>query len=227
MCLWVNKYKIIYIFLFQKSISSHNSILESQQCVAHKDYKLQHIGTCVAGLQMMSPSCKNSQCQYSRGNTDTIRVHDSNKSYPNEMQKKPALKKYNCLATNTCNNDLNVMNDTSQLCHSFERSSDRQKNLVAAANKYNKLIISGMDSHACDECGKAFGSKIYLIKHKCIVHNNVKQFSCDKCDKSFKSLSGLVYHKKMHTGLLRYKCEECKKGFKKKCLLVRHKRVHL
>ena len=47
--------------------------------------------------------------------------------------------------------------------------------------------------YICEECGKAFDKKEYLLKHM-IVHEGKKEYKCEYCDKSFSMADKLMKH---------------------------------
>ncbi|XP_069511441.1 zinc finger protein 569-like isoform X2 [Ambystoma mexicanum] len=80
--------------------------------------------------------------------------------------------------------------------------------------------------YSCTECGKDFGKKEDLIRHK-RIHMGVRPYQCTECDKSFRRKDTLFVHKRTHTGERPYHCAMCEKSFNQVGALNRHKRTHL
>ena len=49
------------------------------------------------------------------------------------------------------------------------------------------------EDYICEDCGKGFDKKEYLIKHM-IVHEGKKEYKCEYCDKSFSIADNLMKH---------------------------------
>uniref|UniRef100_A0A8W7P9V3 Uncharacterized protein n=1 Tax=Anopheles coluzzii TaxID=1518534 RepID=A0A8W7P9V3_ANOCL len=63
----------------------------------------------------------------------------------------------------------------------------------------------------CQECGKAYKSKLELSTHRLHVHTRGKAFGCVECGKSFVTRSYLTTHRKAHTSGPQVQCSYCPK----------------
>ena len=105
----------------------------------------------------------------------------------------------------------------------------------------------------CELCGKGFGEKAQLKKHKRVhslikeitycpkckenfknikqhyeeMHSNLK-YICQSCFKRFKNLRDLEIHiKTRHSTFRSYFCDYCCKGFAEKFQIERHVKLHI
>lgn len=105
----------------------------------------------------------------------------------------------------------------------------------------------------CQQCGKAFGEKAQLKKHKRVhslvkevtyctkckqnfpnikqhyeeIHSNLK-YLCQSCFKRFKKIRDLEIHiKTKHSTFRSYFCDYCCKGFAEKFQIERHLKLHV
>ena len=77
----------------------------------------------------------------------------------------------------------------------------------------------------CDLCGKNFGRRANLNKHRDNVHFKVKKFACSQCDKRFAQKCDLKKHIASVHEKLQFPCDICEKVFSRKCHLTTHKEI--
>ena len=63
-------------------------------------------------------------------------------------------------------------------------------------DKHKTDLHSGPKLHCCSKCGKDFGKKHSLHKHKiiCQLDKSLKPFKCSSCTQGFRSKSELTWH---------------------------------
>lgn len=82
----------------------------------------------------------------------------------------------------------------------------------------------GARSHACEECGKTFGTSSGLKQHR-HIHSSFKPFQCEVCLKAYTQFSNLCRHKRMHADCrMQIKCGKCHQTFGTVTSLSKHKR---
>ena len=83
----------------------------------------------------------------------------------------------------------------------------------------------------CDQCGKAYVSKLNLNNHVKYSHTKelvrskqrVEVRNCEHCQKSFKDRNSYVEHVKViHEKIFNYECSDCAEKFYVPCLYKRH-----
>ncbi|XP_072932197.1 uncharacterized protein [Epargyreus clarus] len=80
--------------------------------------------------------------------------------------------------------------------------------------------------HQCDQCEKAFGSKIVMLQHRRQVHDKEKSHLCQFCSKSFFKKYHLQVHLRSHSKEKPYECNQCGKFFTSTTTLKNHKLTH-
>ena len=83
----------------------------------------------------------------------------------------------------------------------------------------NHAHANSGEKFTCEECGKIFGTKSYLLKHMRYHHlpDEVKRVimdkhRCEDCGEGFMNISRLKRHEAKHTGIKFY-CQRCPKSY--------------
>ncbi|XP_046452636.1 uncharacterized protein LOC124200445 isoform X2 [Daphnia pulex] len=93
-------------------------------------------------------------------------------------------------------------------------------------------LHSGIKSHLCELCGRAFVFRSSLNSHIRLNHRGeertkpLKNFMCSTCGHTVSSKERLGIHERIHTDERPFECKYCDKKFREKGTLVRHIRTH-
>ncbi|XP_059351186.1 uncharacterized protein LOC130696249 isoform X2 [Daphnia carinata] len=93
-------------------------------------------------------------------------------------------------------------------------------------------LHSGIKSHLCELCGRAFVFRSSLNSHIRLNHRGIsrtkppKNFMCSTCGHTVSSKERLGIHERIHTDERPFDCKFCDKKFREKGTLVRHIRTH-
>ncbi|XP_045204445.2 zinc finger protein 729-like [Mercenaria mercenaria] len=74
----------------------------------------------------------------------------------------------------------------------------------------------------CDVCGKKYGYKTDLDRHKIEVHSKTANYYCNICDKYLKTKAYIDDHMSMHADNYVYNCKTCDKSFSTKQVFGKH-----
>ncbi|XP_055712319.1 transcription factor hamlet-like isoform X2 [Phlebotomus papatasi] len=92
------------------------------------------------------------------------------------------------------------------------------------------LIISHhypKDAFRCDTCLKAYSYRPILLRHRAIVHGELRKYPCENCTKVFTDPSNLQRHiRAHHVGARSHACPECGKTFATSSGLKQHTHIH-
>ncbi|XP_076016535.1 uncharacterized protein LOC143008597 [Genypterus blacodes] len=78
----------------------------------------------------------------------------------------------------------------------------------------------------CHVCCACFKRDVDLVRHVSENHAGEKPFKCQECGKAFLRRDYLVVHVRTHTGEKPYQCPFCGKFFTQSAYLCVHKRIH-
>ncbi|XP_053959196.1 transcription factor hamlet [Anastrepha ludens] len=83
------------------------------------------------------------------------------------------------------------------------------------------------DDFACELCSKPFCHRPLLLKHRALVHNDIRKYPCENCTKVFCDPSNLQRHiRANHIGARSHACPECGKTFATSSGLKQHTHIH-
>ncbi|XP_060554863.1 zinc finger protein 595-like [Ruditapes philippinarum] len=77
----------------------------------------------------------------------------------------------------------------------------------------------------CDVCGKKYGYKTDLDRHKIEVHSKTANYYCNICDKYLKTRAYIEDHMSMHADNYVYHCKTCEKSFSTKIVFGKHMKL--
>lgn len=78
----------------------------------------------------------------------------------------------------------------------------------------------------CEDCGKGFLSKFYMLTHQRSKHSGESPYVCVECGQRFARKQNLNRHILEHSGKKPFECDECGMRFYEKLLLKSHKKTH-
>ncbi|XP_057326321.1 histone-lysine N-methyltransferase MECOM-like isoform X2 [Microplitis mediator] len=88
------------------------------------------------------------------------------------------------------------------------------------------------DQHICDSCPRAYAWRPLLVRHRAIIHGDLRKYPCENCPKSntsqvFTDPSNLQRHiRTNHVGARSHACTECGKTFATSSGLKQHTHIH-
>ncbi|KAL9929388.1 hamlet isoform 2-T2 [Glossina fuscipes fuscipes] len=83
------------------------------------------------------------------------------------------------------------------------------------------------EEFTCELCSQRFSHRPLLLKHRALVHNEVRKYPCENCTKVFCDPSNLQRHiRRRHIGARSHACPECGKTFATSSGLKQHKNIH-
>ena len=78
----------------------------------------------------------------------------------------------------------------------------------------------------CQSCHKSFVTKVALLHHSKMKHEQEKTHVCKICNARYADVWGLKHHQISHSDARPYQCDLCSARFKMKAILKRHKLTH-
>ena len=84
-----------------------------------------------------------------------------------------------------------------------EVPANRRKPGPASRDTVTKSVIDPITKKIkflCDYCGKTFGKRWDVERHRRYIHTGERPYSCDVCGKAFAEPGALAKHKRRHLG---------------------------
>ncbi|EAA43874.4 AGAP008232-PA, partial [Anopheles gambiae str. PEST] len=102
-------------------------------------------------------------------------------------------------------------------CHDIDQLDDH----LVISHHYPK------DAYRCELCPRAYSYRPSLLRHRAIVHGELRRFPCENCPKVFTDPSNLQRHiRTHHVGARSHACPECGKTFATSSGLKQHTHIH-
>lgn len=96
--------------------------------------------------------------------------------------------------------------------------------------KLEKQLINHMNrkhlrKYKCGDCGKKYGFKADLARHKQEVHSDRDKYFCNICNKYLKTKGYIEDHMQLHNDNYVYHCKICEKSFSTKLIFAKHVKI--
>ncbi|XP_019891042.2 transcription factor hamlet isoform X1 [Musca domestica] len=117
--------------------------------------------------------------------------------------------------------DENGFDIRCEVCDKTFGDIDRLDDHLVGAHHFRK------DEFLCELCSKRFCHRPVLLKHRALVHNEIRKYPCENCTKVFCDPSNLQRHiRTHHIGARSHACPECGKTFATSSGLKQHTHIH-
>ncbi|XP_011493491.2 transcription factor hamlet isoform X3 [Aedes aegypti] len=102
-------------------------------------------------------------------------------------------------------------------CHDIDQLDDH----LVISHHYPK------DAYRCELCPRAYCYRPSLLRHRALVHGEIRRYPCENCPKVFTDPSNLQRHiRTHHVGARSHACPECGKTFATSSGLKQHTHIH-
>lgn len=96
--------------------------------------------------------------------------------------------------------------------------------------RLEKQLINHMNrkhvrKYKCGDCGKKYGFKADLSRHKSEVHGDRDKYFCNICNKYLKTKGYIEDHMQLHNDNYVYHCKTCDKSFSTKLIFSKHIKI--
>ncbi|XP_055681449.1 transcription factor hamlet-like isoform X2 [Lutzomyia longipalpis] len=92
--------------------------------------------------------------------------------------------------------------------------------------RHRALVHGELRKYPCENCTKVFTDPSNLQRHIRAHHVGARSHACPECGKTFATSSGLKQHTHIHSSVKPFQCEVCYKAYTQFSNLCRHKRMH-
>ncbi|XP_058814809.1 transcription factor hamlet isoform X2 [Topomyia yanbarensis] len=128
--------------------------------------------------------------------------------------------------------DIDQLDDHLVISHHYPKNAYRCE-LCPRAYCYrpsllrHRAIVHGeVKRYPCENCPKVFTDPSNLQRHIRTHHVGARSHACPECGKTFATSSGLKQHTHIHSSVKPFQCEVCFKAYTQFSNLCRHKRMH-
>ncbi|XP_048510022.1 histone-lysine N-methyltransferase MECOM-like isoform X2 [Athalia rosae] len=92
--------------------------------------------------------------------------------------------------------------------------------------RHRAIVHGDLRKYPCENCPKVFTDPSNLQRHIRTHHVGARSHACPECGKTFATSSGLKQHTHIHSSVKPFQCEVCFKAYTQFSNLCRHKRMH-
>ncbi|XP_046752733.1 histone-lysine N-methyltransferase MECOM-like [Diprion similis] len=92
--------------------------------------------------------------------------------------------------------------------------------------RHRAIVHGDLKSYQCENCPKVFTDPSNLQRHIRTHHVGARSHACPDCGKTFATSSGLKQHTHIHSSVKPFQCDVCFKAYTQFSNLCRHRRMH-
>ncbi|XP_067623236.1 transcription factor hamlet isoform X2 [Eurosta solidaginis] len=195
------------------------------------------LGTAVGSLHADDKSERDNGSLYSGGNTTGDDEYNKDRSFSEQTDGIDLTDDENgfdirCEVCDKTFQDLEILDHHLISKHSF-RKDDFACELCSKPFchrplllKHRALVHNDIRKYPCENCPKVFCDPSNLQRHIRANHIGARSHACPECGKTFATSSGLKQHTHIHSSVKPFQCEVCFKAYTQFSNLCRHKRMH-
>ncbi|XP_059614431.1 transcription factor hamlet-like [Phlebotomus argentipes] len=128
--------------------------------------------------------------------------------------------------------DIDQLDEHLIISHHYPRDAFRCESCAKTYSyrpsllRHRALVHGELRKYPCENCTKVFTDPSNLQRHIRAHHVGARSHACPECGKTFATSSGLKQHTHIHSSVKPFQCEVCFKAYTQFSNLCRHKRMH-
>ncbi|EZA57975.1 Transcription factor hamlet [Ooceraea biroi] len=128
--------------------------------------------------------------------------------------------------------DIELLDSHLVTCHRYPAEQHRCESCPRAYAwrpllvRHRAIVHGDLRNYPCENCPKVFTDPSNLQRHIRTHHVGARSHACTECGKTFATSSGLKQHTHIHSSVKPFQCEVCFKAYTQFSNLCRHKRMH-
>ncbi|XP_058453179.1 histone-lysine N-methyltransferase PRDM16-like isoform X2 [Malaya genurostris] len=185
-----------------------------------------HLNTTGSSVDQSSRNCSSNSNSNSNGhNEQDINVNGDDDEDEEGIDAR-------CVVCDQKCQDIDQLDDHLVISHHYPKNAYRCE-LCPRAYCYrpsllrHRAIVHGeVKRYPCENCPKVFTDPSNLQRHIRTHHVGARSHACPECGKTFATSSGLKQHTHIHSSVKPFQCEFCFKAYTQFSNLCRHRRMH-